>query len=128
MLIHSSQLTSHNRFLPVFLMLGFYLGIGFLINNGLIFQPNEEYDASQRLEDITFMDELRQAMQDIKVEVEEEKNTLNHLVEQVEDMFNQVDLQRQKLQLFIDTTRSQLNINQVENPENIENNQPIDPS
>jgi hypothetical protein len=43
----------------------------------------------------------------LKIEVSSEKENLHRLMGQMQDIFNSIDIQRQKLQNFIEETREQ---------------------
>jgi hypothetical protein len=92
-----------------FLLLLFSLGAGVIINNPHIFQcdftshePNPlKEDEPQK----TFQNQMLQAMEDLRLEVHSEKENLRLLMQQLQEIFDSLDAQKQKLQTFIDETR-----------------------
>lgn len=46
-----------------------------------------------------------QAFEDLKIEVDTDKDHLNHIMDQVQDIFSEVNAQKLKLQHFIEETR-----------------------
>lgn len=90
-----------------FILLLFALIAGILINNPQFFS---DY-ANQNTGDIlanqeSFKKQMLQAFDDVKHEVNAEKENLQHLKNQVNDIINQLDTQKQKLENFIEETRN----------------------
>jgi hypothetical protein len=52
-----------------------------------------------------FQKQMLQAVEDLKLEVSTEKENLRRVVDQVQEIFNSMDVQKQKLQQFIEETR-----------------------
>lgn len=100
-----------------FLLLLFCLGAGLAISSRRTIQCYlENCHSVSKTDDshLMFMDEMQQAITHMRGEVETEKETLHRLVNQVQDIFDQVDFQRQKLQHFIEDTRNHLKPNKEE--------------
>lgn len=90
-----------------FILLLFSLTAGILINNPEFFteyaNPNQATNLDQQVE---FKKQILQAIDDVKQEVHKEKENLQHLKDQVQDIINQMDTQKQKLEGFIEETRN----------------------
>jgi hypothetical protein len=54
-----------------------------------------------------FHNQMLQAMEDFKLEVSTEKDNLKRVITQVQEIFDSMDVQKQKLQNFIDEAREQ---------------------
>jgi hypothetical protein len=104
-------------FSMTFLFLLFALTAGMLVN----FQQNIQnyFTSSSNLpipneppsED--FHKQMMQAMENLKVELSTEKEYLLRVMNQVQEIFDSMDMQKQKLQIFIEEVRKQFNIHSV---------------
>ncbi len=91
-----------------FLLLLFSLAAGLIINHQKTFQcyVNSQYSSS--LEEGSqgmFHKQVLQAVEDLKLEVQTEKENLRQVMHQVQEIFDLMDVQKQKLQNFIEETR-----------------------
>jgi hypothetical protein len=93
------------------LLLLFSLVAGLVINHQQIFQDYiHSYSSSATPligEDVqdAFHKQMMQALEDLKVEVNAEKENLRQVVNQVQEIFDTMEAQKQKLQNFIEETR-----------------------
>jgi hypothetical protein len=55
----------------------------------------------------SFAKQMKQAMEDLKTEVETEKKNLLRVIDEVQEIFDSVDAQKQKLDDFIEEVREQ---------------------
>ncbi len=90
------------------LLLLFSLVAGLLINHHQDFQHYLSFSSSPVKEEVTTADfhkQMQQAMEGLKLEVATEKENLRRVMTQVQEIFNSMDMQKQKLQNFIDEVR-----------------------
>lgn len=89
------------------LLLLFSLAAGFLIDHMQIFPhdapPSSSFNNETSQE--VFQQHMLQAVEDLKTEVLTEKENLRRVMKQVQEVFDSVDVQKQKLQNFIEETR-----------------------
>lgn len=94
------------------LLLLFSLAAGLIINHQQDLQhyltfssssPEKEGNSSE-----DFHKHLLQAVEDLKLEVSTEKENLSRVMSQVQEIFESMDMQKQKLQNFIEEVRAQL--------------------
>lgn len=96
------------------LLLFFSLAAGLVINHQHDlrhhFAPsshlNEEGNSSE-----DFHQHMLQAMENLKIEMATEKENLKRVITQVQEIFDSVDMQKQKLQSFIEEVRDQFQTN-----------------
>lgn len=89
------------------ILLLFALIAGILINNPQFFSEySNQYSGLNLEQQEDFKKQMLQAIDDVKQEVSTEKENLQHLKDQVQDIFNQLDTQKQKLDSFIEETRN----------------------
>lgn len=97
------------------LLLIFSLAAGLIINNQQDFQHYLTSSSSSSIhnEKTTedFHKQILQAMEDLKIEVAAEKDNLRRLVDEVQDVFQSMDIQKQKLQNFIEEVRQRFKSN-----------------
>jgi hypothetical protein len=90
------------------LLLLFSLAAGFLINHQ---NSIENYlETSQSVDEVgekedSFRKQMVQAVADLKIELGIEKENLKKVVHQVQEIVDSIDVQKQKLQHFIEETR-----------------------
>ncbi len=90
-----------------FILLLFALIAGILINNPQFLTEYSSQNSTVNLEQQEdFKKQILQAINDVKQEVSTEKENLQHLKNQMQDFFNQLDAQKQKLDQFIEETRN----------------------
>lgn len=92
------------------LLLLFSLAAGLLINHQQDLQHYFSYSSSTKGNEVTtedFHKQMLQAMEDLKLEVTTEKENLHRIMTQVQEIFDSVDAQKQKLQTFIEEAREQ---------------------
>lgn len=93
------------------LLLLFSLAAGLIVNNQKMFhQYFSSYENSARhSEDAgaqdAFRKQIMQAVEDLKTEVHAEKENLNQVMTQMAEIVNSIDVQKQKLQNFIEETK-----------------------
>lgn len=90
-----------------FLLLVFALAAGIIINNQKAFQgyADDYHTRQQESQQDAFKKQILQAVENLKVEVESEKENLRQVMTQVQTIFEQVDVQKQKLQNFIEEAK-----------------------
>jgi len=81
-----------------------------LLESYLLVYKNNEFENQESL----FQKQFVQAVSDIKGELSTENDNFQKLVNQVEDMFDQMDAQTQKLQTFIDEARERFKSDEVQ--------------
>ena len=100
-------------FFVSFFLLCFGLLLGIVISNQQLFQLYvNEYQQNHLIveqEDSHFKKQITQAAQNIKKEVSTEKENLQQIVDQFDEIFDQMDKQKQKLQEFIEETKNRFN-------------------
>ncbi len=105
-----------------FLLLLFSLAAGTLINNQAYFHHkttlNDPIFASENT-DNHFQDQMVQALENIRTELNYDRESLQHIVSQLDELFNQVDLQRRKFEHFIDDTRDRFKAEAEKKPESL---------
>jgi|GEM_PF-4169232 len=102
-------------FSVAFILLLFSLIVGILINNPQFLTDYNKLDSSLNLEQQNqFKKLILQALDDVKLEVKTEQSNLNQLKDQVQDILHEVDIQKQKLETFIEETRSQFQSENLE--------------
>jgi len=91
------------------LLLIFSLAAGLLINHQQDLQHYfSSYSSNPTPESSDdFHKHMMQAMEDLKLEVTAEKENLRRVMNQVQEIFESMDVQKQKLQNFIEETREQ---------------------
>ncbi|MBA3723147.1 MAG: hypothetical protein H0W88_12205 [Parachlamydiaceae bacterium] len=96
------------------LLLVFAITAGLAISNHRIlecylndYKKDGLSDASQPA---PFKKQITQAVEDVQDEVNAEKENLHHLMGQVDEIFDQLEVQKQKLQSFIAETREKYKI------------------
>ncbi|MFI5344404.1 MAG: hypothetical protein ACHQUC_09315 [Chlamydiales bacterium] len=103
-----------------FILLLFSLTAGILINNPQFFtdyvNPHQEANLDQQT---AFKKQILQAIDDVKLEVHTEKENLQHLKDQMQEIVNQLDTQKQKLEGFIEETRNRFKTDKPHNEEEI---------
>lgn len=96
------------------LLLLFAITLGLAISNQHILQCYVNDYQQDKLKgknsESLFKKQVTQALQDVKIEVKLEKENFDHLMNQVEEMVDQLDKQKQKLQQFIEEAREQFAI------------------
>ncbi len=93
---------------PIALLLLFFtLVTGIVINNqdalNSYLKPHSKTALNQDQD--AFRSQIMQAVEGLKTEVETEKNNLRTVMGQVQEIFDHMEVQKQKLQNFIDETR-----------------------
>lgn len=96
-------------FWTTFLLLLFSIGAGLAIGHYRTIQNYaENYQNPNQVDqeelDGNFKTQIKQAVENLKKEVDVEKDTLDLVVKQVNEILNQLDVQKQKLQHFIEET------------------------
>lgn len=90
----------------------FILAIGLVANYRdfflRLFPAEQQATYSQSDTPANFQSQLLQAIEDLKLEAEIEKANLNRIMDQVQEIFKEVDTQKQKLQQFIEETHERL--------------------
>ncbi|MBA2369985.1 MAG: hypothetical protein H0V82_13355 [Candidatus Protochlamydia sp.] len=90
------------------LLLVFALVSGFIVNNQHVLdcynKENHELVFHGK-EDDAFKIQIFQAIEDLKVEVNSEKENIQHMMAQIQEVLNEVDSQKQNLQSFIDSQK-----------------------
>ncbi|WP_068468223.1 hypothetical protein [Candidatus Protochlamydia phocaeensis] len=90
------------------LLLVFSLAAGLAINNQQAFQgymdDYRQTRLNERQQDV-FKKQVLQAVEDLRIEVNSEKENLRQAMSQVQEIFDRVERQKQKLQNFIEETR-----------------------
>jgi hypothetical protein len=92
------------------LLLLFALVAGFMVNNQHVLNCYTSEHQEIRLQDKeedAFKKQIFQAIEDLKIEVNSEKENIQHVMAQIQEVINEVDSQKQKLQSFIDEKNSQ---------------------
>ena len=92
------------------LLLFFSLTAGLIINNQQAFQEYltaPTHPAGEDSQD-AFQKQMMQALEDLKLEVNTEKENLRRVMNQVKEIFDLMDAQKQKLQNFIEETRERI--------------------
>lgn len=97
-------------FWTTFLLLLFAIAAGFVIGHYHTFQSYLEYQTqssnlSQEANPETFKSQISQAMEHLQKEVHTEKENLHKLMVQVDEIFDQMNTQKQKLEHFIEVTQ-----------------------
>lgn len=93
------------------LLLLFSLAAGIIINNQQVFQGYlDHYSSTRHLPEAdansdVFQKQILQAVTDLQIEMQTEKENLLQLKKQMQDIFDSMDTQKQKLQNFIEETR-----------------------
>lgn len=93
------------------LFLIFSLAAGLLINNQNAFQhyfnaySSTPHSGTDEVSQDAFRKQMLQAVEDLKTEVSAEKENLQHVMHQVQEIVDSIDVQKQKLQQFIEETR-----------------------
>lgn len=96
------------NFSMAFLLLLFSLTVGLAITHQRSIRCYLEGCYERRPvsdQQVVFADQIKLAIEDLKKELENEKENIQHIVYQVQEVFDQVDYQRQKLQAFIEKTQ-----------------------
>lgn len=107
------------------LLLLFSLAAGLLINNQQAFQlylnsrTTTNLSSDGESQD-TFRKQVSQAVEDLKLEVNTEKENLKRVMHQVQEIVDSIDVQKQKLQTFIDETRVKFKSDTSPKPANSE--------
>lgn len=100
-----------------FILLLFALIAGILINNP---QFLNEYSATSNINlerQEAFKKQILDAIDEMKLEVSTEKENFLHLKDQMQDIFKQLDAQKQKLENFIEETREHFQNEKHQNSE-----------
>ncbi|WP_075882895.1 hypothetical protein [Candidatus Protochlamydia sp. W-9] len=89
------------------LLLIFSLAAGLVIKNQQFFETyaSEYHHQFHNQENEAFKKQILQALDDIKKEVNIEKENCHQVMNQVQAIFEQMDAEKQKLQLFIEETK-----------------------
>ena len=92
------------------LLLIFSLAAGLIINNQQMFHtyfnPQDlSNPAKEKNSQDVFRKQMMQAVEDLKIEVYAEKDNLRRVMNQVQEVVDSIDVQKQKLQHFIEETR-----------------------
>lgn len=89
------------------LLLLFAIASGLAISNYDLFKNYYQncQNISSQEQQAHFNTQMIQAVEDIKMEVHAEKENLRHLMHQVEEIFDQMDIQKRKLKNFIEETK-----------------------
>ncbi|MBS4163527.1 Uncharacterized protein PRO82_000830 [Candidatus Protochlamydia amoebophila] len=89
------------------LLLIFSLAAGLVIKNQQFFETyaSEYHHQFHNQENEAFKKQILQALEDIKKEVNIEKENCQQVMKQVQAIFEQMDAEKQKLQLFIEETK-----------------------
>lgn len=92
------------------LLLLFSLAAGIIINNQQVFQGYLDHYSTHHLPEAdahsdVFQKQILQAVTDLQTEMQTEKENLLQLKKQMQDIFDSMDTQKQKLQNFIEETR-----------------------
>ncbi|KIC71898.1 hypothetical protein [Candidatus Protochlamydia amoebophila] len=89
------------------LLLIFSLAAGLVIKNQQFFETyaSEYHHQFHNQENEAFKKQILQALEDIKKEVNIERENFHQVMNQVQAIFEQMDAEKQKLQLFIEETR-----------------------
>lgn len=89
-----------------FILLLFALIAGVLINNPQFFSEFSQKSVHANEEQQNnFKKQVLEAIDNVKYEVNVEKENFQHLKNQMQDLLNQLDTQKQKLDRFIEETR-----------------------
>lgn len=107
-------------------MLLLALGVGVGIRNYHIIETyliayQEEHHSEYENVNKGFKSQIAQAVADITVELKAEKENITVLVNQVEEMLDEVDKQKQKLESFIEETKERFKGEEEKLEENIIN-------
>jgi len=89
-------------------LLVFSLAAGILINNQSSLQnffDSYSSSAEEHEKEDAFQKQMLQAVEDLKMEMSIEKENLKKVVLQVQEIVDSIDLQKQKVQQFIEETR-----------------------
>ncbi|CAF24351.1 hypothetical protein [Candidatus Protochlamydia amoebophila] len=89
------------------LLLIFSLAAGLVIKNQQFFETyaSEYHHQFHNQENEAFKKQILQALEDIKKEVNIERENCHQVMNQVQAIFEQMDAEKQKLQLFIEETK-----------------------
>ena len=108
-------------FSMVILLLFFAIAAGAIASHYHIIQGYIEDYRQNRLEESSqsaFKKQITQALEDVKIEVTAEKENLHQLMQKLDQLYDQMNIQKVKLQQFIDKTKEHFQIEESQ-PESV---------